>query len=138
MKTSMHTMVLVAGLMLGQTGCQTQQKIARNQVAAQEWLDQHHGTAGIQVSGNWFAESWGRANFKQSGSKVTGTLDTYEIKGVVSANKVYLTAWDSGKCYYAIVLAGAGRNSLKGSYTDGPSYIEKADQQRTIELRRSY
>ena len=138
MKTSMNSMLVVAGLVLGQVSCQTQQNLARNQVAAQEWMNQQTAGARIQVSGNWFAEGWGRGTFKQSGRQITGTLDTYEVKGVVSGNKVYLTTWDSGKCYYALMISPSGKNSLGGTYTDGPAYKTDTKLQRQIELRRSY
>ncbi|MES2657430.1 MAG: hypothetical protein V4689_02370 [Verrucomicrobiota bacterium] len=138
MKISINMMSMVAGLALCQVSCQTQQKIAQNQTAAQEWMNQQTAAAGIQVSGNWFAEGWGRGTFKQSGREITGTLDTYEVKGVVSGNKAYLTTWDSGKCYYAIILTKSSANTLTGSYTDGPTYHDKAEEQRPIELRRSY
>ncbi len=131
-------MLVVAGLVLGQMSCQTQQNLARNQVAAQEWMNQQTAGARIQVSGNWFAEGWGRGTFKQSGRQITGTLDTYEVKGVVSGNKVYLTTWDSGKCYYAIILSQSSSNKLTGSYTDGPTYRPEAKEQRPVEFRRSY
>lgn len=138
MKTSKNTILVVAGLVLAQVSCQTPQKTAQNQVAAQEWMNRQTAGARIQVSGKWFAEGWGRGTFKQSGRQITGTLDTYEVKGVVSGNKVYLTTWDSGKCYYAIILTQASANALSGSYTDGPAYRAEAKEQRPIELRRSY
>ncbi|MES2440851.1 MAG: hypothetical protein V4584_17425 [Verrucomicrobiota bacterium] len=131
-------LMAVAGLVLCQTSCQTQQKIEKNQLAAHEWLNQQNAVARVRVSGNWFAEGWGRASLKQSGRQITGTLDTYEVKGVVSGGKAYLTTWDSGKCYYALVISPSGKNSLSGTYTDGPAYKTEAKQQRQIELRRSY
>jgi hypothetical protein len=138
MKIQAPVMLLAAGLALFQTSCQTQQKLEKNQAAAQAWLGEQHAAAHIRVAGNWFAEGWGKASFKQSGREVTGTLDTYEIKGVVSGNKAYLTAWESGKCYYALILSQTSANALSGSYTDGPVFNHQAKAQRLIELRRSY
>jgi len=137
MKISTTAMV-VAGFVLSQVGCQTQQKIAMNQSAAQEWLGSQKSSARIQVSGTWFSEQWGKASFKQSGREVTGTLDTYEVKGVVSGNKAYLTTWDSGKCYHAFIISQSGKNVLTGTYTDGPTYRAETKLQLPIELRRSY
>lgn len=138
MKTSIKMILVSAGLLLGLVGCQTQQKIALNQAAAHDWVKQQNSAARINVSGNWFGEGWGKALLKQSGRDVTGTIDTYDVKGVVSGNKAYLTTWDSGKCYYAIILTRSSANSLTGSYTDGPTYRSDAKEQRTVELRRSY
>ncbi|RYD21416.1 MAG: hypothetical protein EOP88_11435 [Verrucomicrobiaceae bacterium] len=138
MKTSIKMTLVLAGLLFGLVGCQTQQKIALNQSAAHDWVKQQNAAARINVSGNWFAEGWGKASLKQSGRDVTGTIDTYEVKGVVSGNKAYLTTWDSGKCYYAIILTRPSANTLSGSYTDGPTYRTDAKEQRTVELRRSY
>ena len=132
------TFFLTAGAVIALSSCQTQQQILQNQTAAQAWLDGQSSSARIDVSGNWFAEGWGKANLKQSGRQVSGTLDTYEVKGVVSGNKAYLTTWDSGRCYYAIVLSQSSKNVLTGSYTDGPTYLESPEEQRSIELRRSY
>ena len=131
-------LVMFAAVVFALTGCQTEKTIAKNQTAAQAWLDSQTDGARIQVSGLWFAEGWGKANLKQSGRKISGTIDTYEVKGVVSGEKAYLTTWDSGKCYYAIVLTQSGKNVLSGTYTDGPVYKEMPKEQRAIELRRSY
>lgn len=128
----------IAGAALLLSACQTTETIKKNQIAAQGWLDAQSAPARIQVSGLWFAEGWGKAELKQNGRKVGGMIDTYEVRGVVSGSKAYLTAWDSGKCYYAIELTQAGRNVLKGTYTDGPTYLSDPKQQRSIELRRSY
>lgn len=137
MKYFKHLLTLaVASLVLN--SCQTAETIKKNEVAAQSWMASQSSPARINVSGSWFAESWGKANLKQSGRDVTGTIDTFEVRGVVSGNKAYLTTWDSGKCYYAIVLSQSGRNVLTGTYTDGPVYLNDAKEQRSIELRRSY
>lgn len=131
-------LLFLASIALSLSGCQTPQNLAKNQTAAQEWLNLQNSSARIEVSGTWFSADWGRASLKQSGRQITGTLDTYEVKGVVSGGKAYLTTWDSGKCYYAVVLSQPSKNVLTGSYTDGPAYKTQPDQQRTIELRRSY
>ncbi|MCU0749439.1 MAG: hypothetical protein MUF13_07840 [Akkermansiaceae bacterium] len=132
------TILLTAGAVIALSSCQTQEQILKNQTAAQAWLDGQSSSARIDISGNWFAETWGKANLKQSGRHISGTIDTYEVKGVVSGNKAYLTTWDAGKCYYAIVLSQSSKNVLTGSYTDGPTYLESPKEQRAIELRRSY
>lgn len=138
MKTSIKMMLVSAGILFGLVGCQTQQKLATNQAAANDWVKQQDSAPRIRVAGNWFGEGWNRASLKQSGRDVTGTVDTYEVKGVVSGSKAYLTLWDSGKCYYAIILTQSSANTLTGTYTDGPAYRSEAKEQRPIELRRSY
>jgi hypothetical protein len=134
----MTKMLALAGASLFLNACQTTETIKKNQIATQGWLDSQSAAARVNVSGLWFSESWGKAQLKQAGRNVTGTLDTFEIRGVVSGSKAYLTAWDSGKCYYAIVLTPSGKNLLKGSYTDGPVYLEDPKEQRAIELHRAY
>jgi hypothetical protein len=131
-------MMLVAGFVLCLVSCQTPQNLAKNQAAAQEWLNLQTAGARIQVSGTWFSADWGKAMLKQSGRQITGTIDMYEVKGVVSGNKAYLTTWDSGKCYYAVILSQTDKNVLTGSYTKGPTYLTHPKEQRPIELRRSY
>lgn len=131
------TILLAAGL-AALTSCQTQQSLAKNQAEAQAWLDSAGGPARIQVAGTWFSEDWGRADLTQKGRDISGRLDTYEVRGVASGDTAYLTTWDSGKCYYAVILKASGRNSLTGSYTDGPAYRSEAKEQRTVEFRRSY
>lgn len=127
-----------AGFLIALTACQTPEKTAKNQAAAQAWMSGQTASAAINVSGTWFSQEWGKATLKQTGRNVSGTIDTYEVKGVVSGKKAYLTTWDSGKCYYAIILSQPGKNVLTGSYTDGPAYRDDAKQQRPVELRRSY
>lgn len=131
-------MMVLAGAALFLNACQTTETINKNQVATQAWLDSQTAAARINVSGLWFSESWGKADLKQTGRKVSGVIDTYEVRGVVSGSKAYLTAWDSGKCYYAIELSQAGKNNLKGTYTDGPVYRDNPKEQRAIELHRAY
>lgn len=138
MKIKTTMIPLVAGLALCQMSCQTQEKIAKNQAAAQSWLGAQSLESHLRVAGNWSAGEWGSAKFIQTGRNITGTLDTYEIKGVVSGNKAYLTAWDSGKCYFALIISQSSANVLTGTYTDGPVYINEAKAQRPIELRRTY
>lgn len=123
---------------LALAGCTTQKDIAANATAAEAWLQGQKAPARIHVSGTWFSDDWGRADLKQDGRTVTGRLDTYEVKGVVSGGKAYLTTWDSGKCYYAIILTQPSRNVLSGTYTDGPAYLNDPKEQRTAEFRRSY
>lgn len=132
------TATSVAGILIGLTACQTPEITAKNQAAAQAWMNGQTASAGINVSGTWFSQEWGKATLKQTGRNISGAIDTYEVKGVVSGNKAYLTTWDSGKSYYAIILTQTGRNVLSGSYTDGPAYRNDPKQQRTVELRRSY
>ncbi len=131
-------LLCLAGVALGLSNCQTQQNLAQNQSSAQQWLDMQKASSRIQVSGTWFSSEWGRADLKQKGREISGAIDTYQVKGVASGDKAYLTTWDSGKCYYAIVLEKSGGNVLSGSYTDGPSYKTDAKEQRPVELRRSY
>ena len=123
---------------LALSGCTTQKDIAANATAAQDWLQGQKAPARIQVAGTWFSGDWGRADLKQDGRTVTGKLDTYEVKGVVSGSKAYLTTWDSGKCYYALILSQPSRNVLSGTYTDGPAYLNDPKEQRAVEFRRSY
>ena len=132
------SLLMAAGCVLAMNSCETQKSIAANSTAANEWLKLQQGPARINVSGTWFSEDWGRAELKQSGRDITGRIDTYEVKGVVSGGKAYLTTWDSGKCYYAVILSQSSRNVLSGSYTDGPTYLNDAKEQRTVEFRRSY
>jgi hypothetical protein len=123
---------------LGLSGCQTPQGVAANAAAAHEWMHAQQSPARIQVSGTWFSEDWGRAELRQNGRTITGRLDTYEVQGVASGNKAYLTTWDSGKCYYALILTQPSHNVLMGSYTDGPRYRDDPGEQRVSEFRRSH
>lgn len=130
--------LMAAGCLLAMNSCETQKSIAANATAANDWLKLQQGASRINVSGTWFSEDWGRADLKQSGRDISGRIDTYEVKGVVSGNKAYLTTWDSGKCYYAVILSQPSKNVLSGSYTDGPTYRAEAKEQRAVEFRRSY
>jgi hypothetical protein len=137
MKTP-NALLWTAACLMSLAGCNTPESLAKNQSAAHEWLNLQTSSAGIRVEGNWFAEGWGRATLKQSGRQITGTIDTYEVKGVASGRKAYLTTWDSGKCYYAIILSRKSNNVLTGTYTDGPVFLDDPAEQRPIELRRSF
>ncbi len=133
------TSCLVAAACLAAiTSCETQKSIAKNAESANEWLKLQQAPSRINVSGTWFSEDWRRADLKQSGRDITGRIDTYDVKGVVSGGKAYITTWDSGKCYYAIILSQPSKNVLSGSYTDGPTYLTAPKEQRPVEFRRSY
>jgi hypothetical protein len=130
--------LMAAGCLLAMNSCETQKSLGANATAANDWLKLQQGASRINVTGTWFSEDWGRADLKQSGRDITGRIDTYEVKGVVSGSKAYLTTWDSGKCYYAVVLSQTSRNTLSGTYTDGPIFLDDAKEQRPVEFRRSY
>jgi hypothetical protein len=117
---------LLAGIVFVFGGCAaTPQDYAKNQAAAQAWLDSHTAPARIDVSGKWDAGDWGTADLRQSGRRVTGNIDRYAVKGVVSGRRVYLTIWEENWCYYMAELVPAGKGVLQGTYAGEPPYNPK-------------
>ena len=60
-------------------GCNLKEKYARNNLAADQWLQANIGSSSLNVTGAWEAEEfgWGATRFEQSGSWVNGAMGNY-------------------------------------------------------------
>jgi hypothetical protein len=88
---------------------------------AEAWLTSKAGSPNpaVDISGSWqdsIAPDWGTFQFTQKGGNVTGTIPSYNIKGVVNGNSVYLVIYfGEEKVDYTAVLELQGKE-LKGNY----------------------
>jgi hypothetical protein len=59
--------------------CNLKERYARNNLAADQWLQANIGSSGLNVTGAWEAEEsgWGAIRFEQSGSRVSGAMGNY-------------------------------------------------------------
>ena len=103
----------------GLTGCNTKERYAKNNAAAQAWLAANSSSGHMRVAGNWTPddEGWGEAKFQQSGSRITGTIGLYTVEGHVKGEDVYLVMSENGWACYSAVLKKKGKN-LVGFYSD--------------------
>ncbi|MFV0415775.1 MAG: hypothetical protein ACK5NG_05350 [Chthoniobacterales bacterium] len=85
-----------------------------NRAATQAWLNQQNVSSRINIAGTWKSDLWGRANFQQTGNKITGQMGIYDVKGRVSGEKIYLAFSDAGRTYYTSILSRESSRKLSG------------------------
>ena len=128
--------ILIAAVLLGAlTGCNLKQKYARNNLAADQWLQANVGQAGVNVQGAWEAweSGWGDIRFEQLGSSVNGAMGNYSVRGAVRGSRLFLALSSGGYVYYTVVLTKSG-DQLSGFYS-GSVPFDPADQ-AAVTLRR--
>lgn len=121
-------------VMLALVGCNTSQKYAANNAAAQRWLDEHGRAASIGVSGTWYSDEWGGARLSQSGRTVTGSMGNYSVRGVISGPHAYLLLHSNGWVYYTAIIGRPSHDVLSGFYSSSVPF--DVMDQRPLELRR--
>jgi hypothetical protein len=126
-------LALLCGALIFLPGCNTKERYAKNRAAGEAWLAEHKANAGINVAGRWHSDDWGGAEFVQRGRNVTGTLGEFQVQGVVSGSKAYLTISERGWIYYTAILERSG-TSLTGFYSYSVPFTFR--DQRSIVLRR--
>jgi hypothetical protein len=127
MKRSM--LFVVVCLILCLTACSS----ALTYTEVDSWLASKAGSdkAKVDVSGVWedinknqltfnpwvgvASNDWGKGTFKQKGRDVTGNLDTYMIKGIVSGNTLIMVLMSGSTPYYMAKLDKID-NELSGTY----------------------
>jgi hypothetical protein len=116
-------------------GCNLKEKYARNNPAADQWLQANIGSSGLNVTGAWEAEEsgWGAIRFEQSGSRVSGAMGRYSARGVVRGPRLFLALSSGGYVYYTAILANGG-DILSGFYSSSVPF-SPADQ-AVVALRR--
>ena len=128
--------ILIVAVFLGAlTGCNLKQKYARNNLAADQWLQANVGQAGVNVQGAWEAweSGWGDIRFEQLGSSVNGAMGNYSVRGGVRGSRVFLALTSGGYVYYTVVLTKSG-DQLSGFYS-GSVPFDPGDQ-AAVTLRR--
>jgi hypothetical protein len=126
------SLVVVVG---GLAGCNLKEKYARNNLAADQWLQANRGGANVNVEGAWEAweSGWGDIRFEQAGSAVNGAMGNYSVRGVVRGSRVFLALSSGGYVYYTVVLKKSG-DMLSGFYS--PSVPFNPADQAAVTLRR--
>lgn len=122
-------------LVCGFVGCNLKEKYAINNQKADQWLQANRGAVGANVNGSWEAHEfgWGGIRFEQNGSRVTGAMGNYTVRGVVRGSRVYLALSSGDWVHYTAVLRANG-NVLAGFYS--PSVPFSSNDQAAVTLRR--
>jgi hypothetical protein len=120
---------------VGLAGCNLKEKYARNNLAADRWLQANTGAPNISIAGAWEAaeSGWGDIRFEQAGSSVNGAMGNYSARGVVRGSQVFLALTSRGYVYYTVSLRKNG-DMLTGFYSSSVPF-NSADQS-TVTLRR--
>lgn len=79
-----------------------------------DWQDINSNKNGAGCLGMFFS-CWGTASFEQQGRNVSGVLDTYAVKGVVSGDTLFMVMMYANTPYYMAKL-DFKNNRLSGSY----------------------
>jgi hypothetical protein len=114
-------------------GCNLKEKYARNNLAADQWLQANISSSGLNVTGAWGRGIRVRAiRFEQSGSRVNGAMGNYSARGVVRGPRLFLALSSDGYVYYIAVLTKQGE-TLSGFYSSSVPF-SLADQ-AVVKLR---
>ena len=100
--------------------------VALKETDIDSWLATKAGgaPAAVNITGTWKDSlnetdsfmSWGKGELTQKGNNVTGNINTYVIKGIVSGNTVYLVMYNKTAVDYTIKLELKNNNELYGNY----------------------
>ncbi|HEY5741278.1 MAG TPA: hypothetical protein VIS99_01950 [Terrimicrobiaceae bacterium] len=133
MKISWILSAIVAASFLA--GCNLKEKYARNNFAADQWLQASIGRASVNVTGAWEAEEsgWGDIRFEQIGSSVNGAMGNYSVRGVIRGSQVFLALRSGGYVYYTAVLKKNGE-MLSGFYSSSVPF--RHGDEAAVTLRR--
>jgi hypothetical protein len=129
---TLGSLCLLLTALLVLPACKTKEQYAKNQAAGEVWLAEHKAPAKINIGGRWHSDDWGGAVFEQRGRAITGTIGEFNVQGVISGSKAYLTISERGWIYYTAILERSG-NSLTGFYSYSVPFTFR--DQRSIQLR---
>lgn len=128
--------ILAAAMVIGGlAGCNLKEKYARNNLAADQWLQANVGSVGVNIGGAWEAweSGWGDVRFEQVGSSVNGAMGNYSARGVVRGSRVFLALSSGGYVYYTVILTKSG-DQLSGFYSGSVPF--NPGDQAAVTLRR--
>lgn len=129
----MNNLIALVAAALLLTGCNSPQRFEANHAAARQWLAAQTGSASGNVSGSWkdaTRDDWGEASLVQRGNKITGTLGSYEVEGVMVGPRVFLALKADDWYYYSVEAIHKG-SSLEGYYSRGvPIRLVRGDSHR--------
>lgn len=95
----------------------------RNNRTGDNWLSDQTEPAGINIAGNWTSNDWGEVSFIQNGRKVTGTIGSYTVHGVVSGERAYLLIAQGDWYYYSAVLELQRPGLLTGRFSRAIPFV---------------
>lgn len=120
---------------IGLAGCNSKEKCARSNQAANDWLSANAGSAAANIAGAWSAQdmAWGTIRFQQEGSKVHGVMGACQVDGHMNGSIAYLTL-SSDECVRYSVVAKKRGSILSGFYSASVPF--STVDQKPLELRR--
>ncbi|MCK9589279.1 MAG: hypothetical protein WC076_06000 [Terrimicrobiaceae bacterium] len=105
----------------------------RNNKTGDNWLSDQSEPAGIEIGGNWTSDDWGHASFTQSGRRITGTIGSYSVQGVVSGERAYLLIAQGDWYYYSAVLEFQRPGLLAGRFSRAIPYVKSFGRPMRLE-----
>jgi hypothetical protein len=105
----------------------------RNNKTGDNWLSDQSEPAAINIAGNWTSNDWGRASLSQSGRRVTGTIGSYTVHGVVSGERAYLLVAQGDWYYYSAVLELQRPGLLTGRFSRAIPFVKSVGRPMRLE-----
>ena len=96
----------------------------RNNKVGDNWLSDQTLPAGIDVSGNWVSNDWGRASLQQDDRRITGTIGGYSVHGIASGDRAYLLIAQGDWYYYSAVLELQRPGLLTGRFSRAIPFVK--------------
>ena len=117
--TGMLTLTVALALV---SGCSVVREASASRVnyntkSGETWLSDQMEPAGYNIAGHWTSADWGDIRLTQSGRNVGGKFGEYNVRGVVSGQKVYLLLSQAGWTYYTTVLESPAPGVLAGHFS---------------------
>ncbi len=100
------------------SGCSLAEKYSKNNAVGEAWLaaGATRSTAS-NFEGVYYSPDWGMVALNQEGTKITGALSHYNIRGKASGKTAYLLLVDDQWIEYTMVLSRKSSEVLTGSYS---------------------
>jgi len=106
----------------------------RNNKTGDNWLSDQTEPAGINLTGSWISDDWGRATLLQNGRRVSGSLGGYEVEGVASGQRAYLLIAQGDWYYYSAVLELQRPGLLTGRFSRAIPFVRSLGRPMRLEL----
>ena len=116
-------------------GCNLKEKYALNNQKADAWLAAQKGGVGFSLAGSWESREfgWGPIRFEQDGSRISGAMGNYVVRGYVRGSRAYLALSANNYVHYTAILQRSS-GGLAGFYS--PSVPFSRDDQAAVNLYR--
>lgn len=130
----MKSLLVCLAVLLALSACSSREGSIRKQAATVAWLASDGQKPRVDVTGSWFVPGWGSGYLAQTGSRITGYVESYAISGVVRNRTINLAISDDGNTEYTAVVVPTSATRLEGFYS--PTVPYDPSRQRSLRFKK--